>query len=175
MAVFLQSIVLIILLTTVPILKADSKTDTILQSKVKAAYIYNFSRFVHWTGRSNEKIRICVVGDKAVAKLLKELITQRSQTSDVEIMVSNSIEDFSTCHLFYISHTNPNINEILKKANIDNVLTISDAKTFARRGGMIGLYIEDVKMYFEININRTEAAKIKVSSKLLSLARVIKE
>lgn len=173
MKTFIKHIVLIIALATVSTLNA--KTDTILESKVKAAYIYNFSQFAQWPQRDAGKIRICVVGDKMVGDLLQQLIIKRSETSNFEIVVSDNINNFTSCHLLYISHVNPHIKEILKKNGIHDVLTVSDAKTFAHKGGMIGLFIEDGKMLFEINIKKTNTANIKVSSKLLSLARVIKE
>jgi hypothetical protein len=54
------------------------------------------------------------------------------------------------------------------------ILTVSDADGFAEAGGMIGLFIEDSRVRFAINLGAAESAHLTISSRLLNLARIVR-
>ena len=56
-----------------------------------------------------------------------------------------------------------------------SILTVGDGEDFARGGGVIGLFIEDGRMRFAINSDAAQRAGLRLSSKLLSLAKIVKE
>jgi hypothetical protein len=53
------------------------------------------------------------------------------------------------------------------------VLTVGDTENFAQNGGMIGLFLEDSKIRFEINLGSVEHAKLRISAKLLAQAKTV--
>lgn len=54
-------------------------------------------------------------------------------------------------------------------------LTVGDIQGFARRGGVIGFFLEGNRVRFEVNVDAAERSRLRLNSKLLRLARVIRE
>ena len=55
------------------------------------------------------------------------------------------------------------------------VLTVSDGKGFSQAGGIIELYVEGGRMRFAINVDAAERSGLRLSSRLLGLAKVIRD
>ena len=81
-----------------------------------------------------------------------------------------------SCHILFISALEKErVASILKFLKSSCILTISDIEGFAQSGGIINFVIEENKVRFEINIDAANRAGIKISSKVLKLAKIIKE
>jgi hypothetical protein len=80
----------------------------------------------------------------------------------------------SSCHLLVLTEQAKPMEEWLKAVQDLPVLTVSDAPEFIARGGMLGLVVEENKVRFEANLEAVQRAKLKLSSQLLKLARVVK-
>ena len=65
--------------------------------------------------------------------------------------------------------------QIIRKVENDHVLTIGESDNFASNGGAFRFFTEENKMRFEVNTDATDRAKLKISSKLLKLARIFKK
>jgi hypothetical protein len=65
------------------------------------------------------------------------------------------------------------LREILSGLRGRSILTVGDSKNFAAQGGMIGLLVENEGVRFEVNLGAANEAHLKISSKLLSLAKVV--
>jgi hypothetical protein len=151
-----------------------------LEYKVKAAFLYNFAKFIEWpTNRFPEPdspIIIGVVGEDPFGSILDD--TVKGKTINGRPFLIRRLargKDLKQCHLLFMSRSlNQDIEIILAGLKSQSVLTVSEAEQFARRGGMIALLIVDNTVKFEINLDTTEAAGLKVSAKLASVARVIK-
>ncbi|MDX1295097.1 MAG: YfiR family protein [Sulfurimonadaceae bacterium] len=141
-----------------------------LEAKVKSAYLYNFTKFVSWPDRSNGPVTVCVIGAPKVAKLLEELASRQGGKFKV---ITSPEADLSRCHILYIARGSADIKRFLSKVKGQQILTVSDSELFAQRGGVVGFFAERGKMRFEINIVTAREANIKISSKLLELARVV--
>jgi hypothetical protein len=55
-----------------------------------------------------------------------------------------------------------------------NVLTVSDERGFAQQGVGINFYTEEDKVRFEINQDAVNRSGLRISSKLLSLAKIVR-
>ena len=81
-----------------------------------------------------------------------------------------------TCHVLYIGETNtPRVAAILDELQKAPVLTVSNGDEFVRTGGMIGLFIEEGRMRFAINPDAAQRAGVRLSSRLLQLAKIHKD
>lgn len=145
-------------------------------SSVKAAILFNVARFTEWPaaafGSEAAPVVLCVLGtDPAGAlgrlegKLLKGRPLSVRQGAEVRL---------GQCHIAYISPERPNLGEVLKAVEKLTVLTVSDIDRFARKGGMIGLVNEGGKIRFEVNLGAAERAGLKLSSRLLQLASIVR-
>ncbi|MCX6554668.1 MAG: YfiR family protein [Candidatus Aminicenantes bacterium] len=150
-----------------------------LEAQVKAAYIYNFTKFIYWDKGANEAqtspINIFVLGTDPIGGLLEDF--SKKQTSSHPIIVNKidaETKIFSSCQLFFIAQSEKQqLPSVLRQLHGTNVLTVSDISGFAHQGGMIGFVIEDGKVKIEINLQAVNNAGLKISAKLLEIAKIV--
>jgi hypothetical protein len=153
-------------------LSAHGAGEDELEAKVKAAYLYHLTRFVDWPALPPQEIRICVMGSEAVGHMLGELSNRRVRDRALKIELEGTSEP-GHCQVLFIGRGERRLTEILKRARGSSALTVSDAEDFARQGGMVGFYAEAGKIKLEINPDNARAASLRISAKLLELARVV--
>lgn len=140
-----------------------------LETKIKAAYLYNFTKFVNWPDRQGKTIQICVSGDTQITKVLEELSAKQNGSFNVLTGLKiNSAE----CHILYISGSDKDVDTALHSSKDHNILTVSDNVHFSEYGGIITLFSENGKIRFEINLPAVQKTNLKISSKLLELAKM---
>lgn len=147
--------------------------------QVKAAFLYNFGRYVEWPPRARPpaSFTICVLGEDPFGPVLDELIKGKSiQGMKLVTRRPKQLEDAVNCQILFISSSeNGRLEHILAVLHGRSVLTVGEAERFAHRGGMINFRLEGSKVRFEVNLDATEQAGLTVSSQLLKLARIIRE
>jgi hypothetical protein len=147
--------------------------------RIKAAYIYNFTKFVYWGTQScdaaTNPIIISVLGADPVFDLLEEYAKNQTQNHAIKVQkITKDMIDFKGCQLIFISHSEPqHVSAILKQLQGTKILTISDISGFTRSGGMIGFIIENDRVKLEINLNSVKKAGLTISAKLLEIARIV--
>jgi hypothetical protein len=152
--------------------------DPASEAAVKAAFVYNFAKFVEWpAGASAEpgsEVRICTAGlDAELASSVAALAGKSVQARIVSIKSDVKLAEMDACQLLMLGTTGRALAESARgKAGL---LTVSDVKGFAAAGGIIELFVEDGKMRFEINTHAAQHASLRISSQLLKLARVTPE
>lgn len=145
---------------------------------VKAAYLYNFGRFVEWPTRSSgdDAFRICVLGRDPFGPALDATLT--GQTVRGRRVIAARIltpRDASACAIVYISASEePQIATIMAGLSGAPALTVSDIPRFADRGGMIQFVLDASRIRFEINLPPAEDAGLVVSSELLRVAQNVR-
>ncbi|MGH9435555.1 MAG: YfiR family protein [Terriglobia bacterium] len=146
---------------------------------VKAAYLYNFSRFVRWPASRTtaDFFRICVLGTDPFGRVLDRVIA--GESIDGVKIVARRIslpEEVTGCRILFISSSEAGkLARILAALSNRDVLTVSDLPGFTQDGGMIGFVLEGNRVRFEVNAAAAQQAGLKVSSQVLKLAvKVIK-
>jgi len=153
--------------------------ESLPEYQVKAAYLFNFLKFVEYPGESFADplapIVIGVVGDDPFGNALPQVVIGKTvQGRDLVIHVYRSGEDLRGAHILFISASErKRLPTILASLHGSSVLAVSDASGFLDAGGMIQFLNENDRVRFAINTDATSRAKLKVSSKLLSLARPV--
>lgn len=143
---------------------------------VKAAFIYNFAKFVEWPpatfSTGNGSLQLCLWGDSALTRKLQTLHGREAQGRVIQIKPLANGNDWQGCHIIFLSDSGPSPrSQMLQTLNRSAVLTISDAQDFTRQGGMIGLFVEGNRVQFSINLNATQQSGLKLSARVLQLAR----
>ena len=146
---------------------------------VKAAFIYNFAALVMWPtsafAEPGAPLSIAILGAADFAPHTEDFLKVR-KVGDRPIEVNRiaSPEEITGHHMVFVSAAeNDRLARILEVARGSQVLTIGESESFARRGGIINFYREGNKIRFEINRPAAEAAGLRISSRLLRLARLV--
>lgn len=144
---------------------------------LKAAFLFNFVKFTEWpTLHPTAPIVACVSGDEAIAAALVD--TVRGQTVSGRPLVVQRIRDIASgpmCQVLFIADTDKRRwAEHLRDLRTQPVLSVSDGAGFAQSGGIIELYVDAGRMRFAINVTAAEQAGLRLSSRLLGLARIVR-
>ena len=143
--------------------------------QVKAAYLYNFAKFVEWPtpADAGKQFQIAVLGHDPFGPLLDETVEGKTvRGRAVAVRRVSSAAEARTCdELFLGAAEARRLPEVLQALRGRSVLIIGESRDFVLEGGMIGLVNEDNKVRFEVNMTAAEKARLKVSSQLLRLAR----
>jgi hypothetical protein len=159
---------------------AAVEAETVTRAAAKAAFVYNFSKFVVWPDdvlAPSQPLTLCVLGDNAVADELAR--TARTHTADahaLRVQIVRTGPALRSCHMLYVtgldSKRSADLIEVLKGAA---VFTVGDGERFAETGGVARLIVEDNRMRFAINVASAQRARLNLSSRLLSLAQLVKD
>jgi len=147
--------------------------------EVKAVYLYNFAKFVEWPAAAFEKPQtpysICVFGNDPFGDLLDIAASESVQGRRMAVRRLGDVKNVTGCHILFVSPSERGkLATILAAIGQFPTLTVGEDEDFTRAGGCLRFYLaEDNKVHFEINVQATEKARLKVSAKLLNLARVI--
>lgn len=144
--------------------------------EVKAAFLYNFGKFVVWPGaspRPEATFVIGVLGDSPMAEVLDRTVRAKQvQERRIAVRRLRSAKEAQDCQILFIGAAERDrLGEILGALDRRSVLTVSDMDEFVDKGGMISLLLDQNKVRFEINLGVVDRAGLKMSSQLLKLAR----
>src|SRR5271157_166119 len=177
--VSLWPIVCYVLISAPP--QAPAQGDDQGEYRVKLAFLYNFAQFVQWPADtfrdSGAPLTICVAGDNPFQGEIEQSLRGRTvEGHPIEVRKLNADEDPHACQMIFVRATEMKATpKILASSKGSSTLTVGEAKGFAERGGIINLTREENKLRFEVNINAAAQTRLKISSKLLTLARIVKE
>lgn len=143
--------------------------------QVKAAYIYNFAKFIKWPesafSDTTAPLIIGVLGQNPFAGKLKPLNSKLVRQRPIEIKYFETLEEVRSCQLLYIDTSEPGeLESILTKLKIKPVITIGENKDFASRGGVIQFVTVRGRLRFIINLDIAKSNKVQIDAQLLSLA-----
>jgi hypothetical protein len=147
--------------------------------KIKAACLINFLKFVEWPeeGKTEapEPIVIGILGQNPFGSFLDDLAKdQKVRGRAIHLKKLDPSDVVTGCHvLFFASVEKDRMGEILKTLEGRSILTIGEHRGFAQEGGIVNFFIEENKVRFEINPDQAKKSRLKISSKLLSLAKIV--
>jgi len=152
------------------------------EHRIKAAFLYNFAKFVQWPagsfGGPEDPIILCILGVNPFGEALKTIENKVVRGRPLLIRKiretgKTGTEKIKDCHILFISISeNENVTEILSAIRGRPIMTVSDMERFARRGGVIALFRIKNNIRFEINMEVAKQNNLKISSRLLKLARI---
>ncbi|HWE52034.1 MAG TPA: YfiR family protein [Bryobacteraceae bacterium] len=147
--------------------------DSDLEARLKAAYIYNFARFVEWPARANRGVlRIGVIGQGDLALPLEQLV--RGKTANgrpIEVARVGALTGADCCEILVIEKSEfKHAREIAQSLAGIPVLTVSDEEDGLRDGVMIAFQLFEESVRFQINQEAAEHAGLRISSQLLKVA-----
>ena len=160
---------------------AHAQTATATAPALKAAFLYNFAKFATWPAeamRPADPIVFCVLNDRAVFDQLVSLTEGRAIEGHPLVVRTTKADAaaLAACRLLFVSGLDQTASLALLDAVAGKpVLTASDLESFAQSGGVAGFYVERGTLRFAINLEATQRTGLRLSSKLLSLAKIVKD
>jgi len=144
---------------------------------VKAAFLLNFTKFVDWPADSFEKpdspITICILGDDPFGRTLDSMLEGESVNGHKLAMQRiQKAPARRSCQVLFISAIEKSRSKVLKDVG-PGVLSVGEYEGFLADGGIMNFVIDNRRVRFDINLAAAERALLRVSSKLLSVARSI--
>jgi YfiR/HmsC-like len=162
----------------IPISQTQQSRPT--EYQVKAAYLYNFGKFVDWstTGAAvkDDSFAICVLGQDPFGPTLDATLAKQSiEGKNVVARRITKPQEALSCRILFISSSEDRqLNGILAALNGAAVLTVSDIPQFSQRGGMIEFTVEGNNVRFEVNLKIAKNAGLTLSSELLKVAFTVR-
>jgi len=150
-----------------------------LEYKVKAAYLFNFAKYVEWPARAfpgeDAPIVIGILGQVPFDSVMEETIAGR-QIGKRRVVVRRSkrAEDLRDAHVLFIGVSErERLTRILTVLKGRSVLTVSEMPRFCLNGGMVAFVLEREVVRFDVNLDNAEQAGLKISARMLATARVV--
>jgi hypothetical protein len=146
-----------------------------------AAFLYSFAKFTEWPAdviAAGDPLVLCVVNDGAVVEMLADLTKGRSIDGHALVVLTMKPDwtSLPSCRLLFTSGLDVKRSAALLESVAGKpVLTVSDSDKFTQLGGVAQLVVDKGTMGFSVNLDAMHRARILLSSKLLSLARIVKD
>ncbi len=170
--------------------------------ETKAGFMLNFAEFVEWPLHvfpdAGAPIVLGVIGEDPFGDVLEKLTGRPVNGRRIEIrrfkgalefrgqeMPGRRQDDLATkrgrklqelkgCHILFVSPSERNLlPQVLKQLKGGGILTVGETSEFIQQGGVIGFIRVGGRIQFEINLSAAQEAQLKISSKLLNLARLV--
>jgi hypothetical protein len=168
---------LIFLLPGVEPSPAQSRKPT--ESDVKAAYLFNFGKFVKWpapAANRDSAFTICVLGHDPFGTTLDATVSgEKVDGKAVVVRRVTSQKEASGCRIVFISSSEDSKVKLVLAGLDPGVLTVSDMPHFAEEGGMIQFVTEGNRVRFTVNLTAAEKAGLTLSSELLKVATNVRK
>jgi hypothetical protein len=148
--------------------------------QVKAAFLYNFAKFVEWPAdtfkNANSPINICILGASSIGPILEETVRGKlveGRALAVRELAGSGLS--AGCQILFVSAAEQkHLRAIVEVTKSSNLLTVGETVTFAADGGVVGFNLDHGRVRFDINLQAAQLQRLQISSKLLSLATTVK-
>ena len=148
--------------------------------RVKAAFLYNFAKFVEWPDAAfktaSEPLSICIAGENPFGDSLERAVQGKAAgTHPFLIRVISDVQQAGACQILFVPDSERKRFAATDLPRTGGLLTVGETGGFAAQGGVVNFKIEGGHVRFQINLDAAERQKLVISSKLLSLAEVLRK
>jgi hypothetical protein len=159
---------------------AHAEAPTAGEYQVKAAMVFNMAKFVDWPANTfsspDSPLTVCVMGGGPFGAALEGFSGKTVKGHPIKVKRVAIGDEVGNCQILAASEIDRRyLAALLSAGRKKGVLTVSDISRFAQTGGAVGFVELEGKIRFEINLDTTEKASLKISSQLLKLAKIVWE
>ena len=169
-----RALLCLVFLLPAPPLFAD---DVNVEYKIKAGYIYNFTKFITWPEDDGKTFNVCIWGDDPFGDSIKLMENKTALGRPIKLFkFNNGPQRDQHCHILYMNDPGndaPALKDALVIRDLDNTLTVGESEEFTKQGGMIGFVNRQDKIKIQINVNALKQSRLTVSAKLLEVAEIV--
>jgi len=160
-------------------LAATAQAQSATEYQVKAAFLFNFARFVEWPtdafSSADSALQICVLGQDPFGRDFEQVIVDKTVNGHrIEIAHPDGVPQARACQILFIATSEKSrLTSILQGLKGASVLIVGDTPGFAALGAVINFVLDDNRVRFEINLRAAGLAHLKISARLLTVAKVV--
>ena len=145
------------------------------ERNLQAVFLGRFAQFIEWPESNKDKFIITLIDENPFDNLLDDLYRDKKiHNKPIEIYYVTQIKDIKDSDILFITLDNPTeIQKVIDYAQKQSILTISERRGFAQRGGIIQLNFVMQKTQHKINYDSALKSKIKISAPLLVIAQQV--
>lgn len=157
---------------------ASSDRPTSSEYEAKAAFLLNFTKFIEWPAASgaeaDDPFSICIIGNNPFGKILDRLVEgETAGGRRIEIQSIGRLPP-NSCQVVFAGQSSNELSKVLSHLG-RGILTVGEGDRFLRDGGMIAFVLDNRRVRFDINQSAAARAGLRISSKLLSVARFVEK
>jgi hypothetical protein len=153
---------------------------------IKAAILLQTTRFVEWPADAfpapDAPLVVGVLGQDPFGPLLEQTFKgETTRGRPIQVRRFASFADLEPCHVLCVCVSEeerwPDIRKRLGEGDFATrvPMTVSDIPTFAEKGGVLQLTLQEKKVHLHVNVDAAARARLKVSSQLLKLAAIVRD
>lgn len=166
------------LATSLP--NAHAQSLSLREYQIKAAFLYNFIKFIDWPAQalpeSSDTMTICLLGEDPFGEAIESIKDKPAKGKRLSVRRIQGVKELTACHVLFVgSSEGKRLPQVMQSVQGLSVLTVGEMDEFVRQGGIINFVIEKNKVRFQINVDSASRAGLKLSSQLLSLAKVVRQ
>ena len=176
-----RAMAIVCLLTLATAGRASAQQIRSGEYNIKAAFIYNFTRFIEWPDSAfatpQSPFIVGVIGPDPFGPRLEAVMNGETvKGRPIRIKRFTSISQADECHIVFVSgKARTDVKKLSEVLRGKPILTVSDKPDFDQEGGMISLSMAENKIKLIINSTAAKASTLSISSKLLRLAEIKEE
>jgi len=169
------------LVLTIRLIAAGRQEGPPDEYQVKAAFLYNFAKFVEWPEEAfqnqSEPLMVCVLGEDPFGRAFDDVVAgKKIDGRALAVRRMSDARQAKGCRMLFVSSSEPkSVLSVLAALNESGVLTVGDSGSAAAGGMIINFILDGGKIRFAINTAAAEREKLRFSSRLLSLAIIVKK
>jgi hypothetical protein len=153
--------------------------STAEEYSVKAAFLYHFAQFVEWPPETfkdpDVPLVYCTIGEDPFRGSLEAALNGKTISArPLHVRHLKQPSELQGCHVVFLGEKEKRLfSTVLELLKGSPVLIVGESEHFVQDGGTIGFSLEENKIRFEINLEVAEKARLKISSRLLALAKSV--
>lgn len=163
---------------SLPVQAQISSTE---EYKLKLAFLYNFAKFVEWSPEvfpsPKAPLNICIVGRDPFDSELEQQVGERAINGHPCMTRRlRSSDDLSACQIIFVpAASDSSLPAVLRQAGASGAIIVGETAGFASRGGMVNFVLEGTRLRFEVNLEASQRNPSRISSRVLTLAKIVKD
>lgn len=167
---------LILCLAVTGSVRAESRAE---EYAVKAAFLFHFAQFVEWPEGTfkepDNPLVYCTVGEDPFHGALDTTLSGKMTGGhSFQVWHLKQALEVQGCNIIFIGNEGrKQVPATLNALKESPILTVGESEQFLQEGGIIGFCVEENKIRFNINLEAAKKANLKISSRLLTLAKTV--
>ena len=151
--------------------------DPDIEYKIKAGYLYNFTKFITWRQDASSTFNICILDEDPFGNLIDPIESRAVGGKAIKLFRINKINNNQHCHIVYV---NKLVGDAFARNNrftakeTENTLFVGEGDFFATKLGM-GFITREGKIKLTIQLQKVQQNGLQISAKLLEVAELIVE
>ena len=149
--------------------------NSMSEYRVKAAYIYNFAKYVDWPGVETKEFHVCTAGRDDLGGALFALDRRLAQGREIQVRQNVALDQLRDCQIIFVGDRDSKLlTSVVRQLLGTPVLIVSDNQQAVEAGAHIALASVEDRVEFDVNLATLQRANLKASSQMLKLARTTK-